>query len=775
MRALASVLLVLTVGLLACDNEGLVVRVEGLSPDISALRVRFLRDGQAVGPDREITRTLQQFVVTGVEGGDYQLDIAGLGSDRCIVARQSQSVSYRGGSLRPTDVSVRLSSDPAKPCPIRITVDDSVTVTSTPKGIACGKDAAGQPLRDCVVDMPRGSELSLQGQTKDGFATYPALSGLCLAIDSCNFRVEKAGEVRAVATKRVCNKDGWCVQNPMPQPHTFTALWGFAADDIWAVGLRGTVLHYDGRAWTSMDAGVTTDFYAVWGATPGDVWVVGDRDGLTPPISHYQQGKWETVSGNGDLRSIYGSAGNNIWAFGNSGFAMHYDGANWKESIVSLAGSKDPIAAHWLDNEGNGWMIDRSGNAAILEKNTWTAISQQLLRDIYSIRGADNVIWAAGYYGIAHTSGKSKWQTDILPKEAGTSPGLYSVFPISQADVWAVGDRGLILHWDGKDWSIQASGTKSNLLAIWGANANDIWAVGGTGVMLHWDGKHWSQYSHDATAGQGIWKTWGASASDVWAVGMQGTIVHWDGYRWQLNTMNQYGALNAIWGNSKDNIWAVGENGLTLKYSGSDWKLIPPITTAAISGVWIGEDSNGWAVTQKSILRLQDGIWKSELDLPSMMPSSLSTVWGSSSKNVFAVGPNASYRYSNNWESDASTYNLVSLWGVPGSGPWATEIGRRTYVMKFSATSKSWNTSLSDLGEGAFWGIWGRGLDDVTVLGSQIRSGIFQLRNGKWAQTYQSNIHLSSVWGTADGHMWAVGHGAILHQGPPGSRPSPSP
>lgn len=783
MRALASALLVLTVGLLACDNEGLVVRVEGLSPDVTALRVRFLRDGQLVSQDREITRTLQQFVVTGVEGGDYQLDIAGLGSDRCIVARQSQPISYRGGSLRPTDVSVRLSPDPAKPCPILVTVDDGVSVTSTPKGIACGNDTQGQPLRDCVIDIPRGNDLTLQGQTKDGFATYPAFSGLCLAIDSCLFKVEKAGEVRVVAAKRVCNDNGWCVQNPIPQPHTLNALWGFAADDIWAVGLRGTVLHYDGRMWTSIDAGVKTDFYAVWGAKSGDVWVVGDRDGLTPPISHYQQGKWETVNGNGDLRSIYGSAGNNIWALGNSGFAMHYDGANWKESTVSLTGRNDSIAAHWLDDSGNGWMINRYGIAAILEKDSWAAIGQQTFPDIYSIHGADKIVWAAGYYGIAHTSGKAKWQEDILPKEIGSSPNFRSIFPISANDVWAAGGNGLTLHWDGIVWTVKDSGTRVGTNALWGASTNNVWAVGAFGLMLHWDGVRWSQYSRDAAVGQDLQKSWGAAANDVHAVGRQGTISHWDGHSWRLATTGRHGDIRSVWGSGPDRAWAGGDKGLILRYDtatgGWDDALTGSVGMGVITDIWLGQDSKGWAVSGKNIIRIDDMSWKTFKTLEGM-EESLNTVWGTSPQDIYAVGYKTSYHYDSSksvWLADKSTYDLSVLWGVPGGTLWSISQGSPACLAQFF--SGNWSTDCSsELGSGNYRGIWGRSLQDITVVGEnpQNGSGVFQFQAGKWKKTYQGSLGLNRVWGTSDGHVWAVGqYGTILHQGPPGSRPVPNP
>ncbi|MBX3264062.1 MAG: hypothetical protein KIS78_22080 [Labilithrix sp.] len=55
-------------------------------------------------------------------------------------------------------------------------------------------------------------------------------------------------------------------------------LWGFGANDVWAVGAQGVIRHYTGGdAWTPVASPVTEDLYGVWGSRPDDVWAVGDR------------------------------------------------------------------------------------------------------------------------------------------------------------------------------------------------------------------------------------------------------------------------------------------------------------------------------------------------------------------------------------------------------------------------------------------------------------------------------------------------------------------
>jgi hypothetical protein len=68
------------------------------------------------------------------------------------------------------------------------------------------------------------------------------------------------------------------VVDPMPSPTTadLRAVWGSGPEDVFAVGLDGTILHYDGSAWSAMDTPFSSSqsppsLYAVWGSGPNDV------------------------------------------------------------------------------------------------------------------------------------------------------------------------------------------------------------------------------------------------------------------------------------------------------------------------------------------------------------------------------------------------------------------------------------------------------------------------------------------------------------------------
>jgi hypothetical protein len=54
------------------------------------------------------------------------------------------------------------------------------------------------------------------------------------------------------------------------------ALWGRGADDVWSAGHEGTIVHWDGRAWSSEQSGTEGELFGLWGSDAGELWVVGE-------------------------------------------------------------------------------------------------------------------------------------------------------------------------------------------------------------------------------------------------------------------------------------------------------------------------------------------------------------------------------------------------------------------------------------------------------------------------------------------------------------------
>jgi hypothetical protein len=49
--------------------------------------------------------------------------------------------------------------------------------------------------------------------------------------------------------------------------------------------------------------------------------------------------------------------------------------------------------------------------------------------------------------------------------------------------VWAVGDNGVIIHWNGSTWSPSSSGTTRTVQGVWGSSSNDVWVAGDKALL----------------------------------------------------------------------------------------------------------------------------------------------------------------------------------------------------------------------------------------------------------------------------------------------------
>jgi len=81
-----------------------------------------------------------------------------------------------------------------------------------------------------------------------------------------------------VHAQPVCSSDGWCWSNPLPQGNPLQSVWGSASTDVWAVGWYGTILRWDGGAWSPVASGTNANLFGVWGSASTDVWAVGYPD-----------------------------------------------------------------------------------------------------------------------------------------------------------------------------------------------------------------------------------------------------------------------------------------------------------------------------------------------------------------------------------------------------------------------------------------------------------------------------------------------------------------
>ena len=112
-----------------------------------------------------------------------------------------------------------------------------------------------------------------------------------------------------------------------PTNNKLNGVWGSAADKVYAVGNKGTILYYNGLDCIEVTNSASQDLNAVWGSGPQDIYAAGDSG----TIVHYNGTDWSIISAGQysmDFQDIWGFAHNNIYFAGSDGL-VHYDGNNW--------------------------------------------------------------------------------------------------------------------------------------------------------------------------------------------------------------------------------------------------------------------------------------------------------------------------------------------------------------------------------------------------------------------------------------------------------------
>ncbi|HRI53909.1 MAG TPA: WD40 repeat domain-containing protein, partial [Pseudomonadota bacterium] len=120
---------------------------------------------------------------------------------------------------------------------------------------------------------------------------------------------------------------------------------------------------------------------------------------------------------------------------------------------------------------------------------------------------------------LLSTDGKS-FKPGPLPVSDVILRGVWGGAP---GDVWAVGDSGTALHWNGAAWQETSPATLATLRAVWGRDAATVYAVGSSGTIQRWNGAAWK--SEDSGTGNTLVSIWG-TGQDVYALGTGGAILH---------------------------------------------------------------------------------------------------------------------------------------------------------------------------------------------------------------------------------------------------------
>ncbi|MDP1711956.1 MAG: hypothetical protein Q8K86_05815 [Candidatus Nanopelagicaceae bacterium] len=151
-----------------------------------------------------------------------------------------------------------------------------------------------------IVAVGPGSFLAVyedDGTTIGKWRTVP----LPVEVDLTGVWGTSVSDVWAVGEQKALHFNGttWVSVAVPTGTYDLTAVFGFAANDVYACGTKGTLLHWNGAAWSAVVVPVsaTVNLLSIWGSSASDVWVGTDASGK---LLHWNGAAWSNV----DLRFL---------------------------------------------------------------------------------------------------------------------------------------------------------------------------------------------------------------------------------------------------------------------------------------------------------------------------------------------------------------------------------------------------------------------------------------------------------------------------------------
>ena len=423
--------------------------------------------------------------------------------------------------------------------------------------------------------------------------------------------------------------EGW-------QPRIAGSLWGTAEDDVTVWNTETRSFHWDGASWQAIDP---PPAQYVGGGGPGEPWFKNyDSDFL-----RFREGVWERYPSpvERSAPAVWSYDSTEAWAVGGS--FLHFDGKAWsiaqqlQEPLRAISGSA-PDQVWAVGDKGamvrfNGRFEDRRAG------------SSADLKGIFGL--LEGEVWAVGNSGTVLRRRPTEWETIPVP----TQRNIQAMSGTSSNNLWVVGQAGASLHFDGNRWSEIPTRVSDDLAAVWASGPSDVWAAAvyyvGSGTFLHWDGSTWTNLSGRGAPPGGVSGFWGFAPDDLWAAGRvcwwypdhtlrcSKTVFHFDGFAWTnqlLGTIDFGEGFDAIWGSEPGDLWAVGSQ--TYHWDGQSWARVDFPLSQSCSGVWGRAKNDVFAICGAYVAHWDGDRWSVA---PTLSGQQLTGLWGDDSR-LWVVG-----------------------------------------------------------------------------------------------------------------------------------------
>lgn len=622
----------------------------------------------------------------------------------------------------------------------------------------------------------------------------------------------------AVADSVILHDDGtgW---KPMPHPSAQEPLgdiYGNSRYEVFAVGLNGAVLEYDGNRW-HLRARLEGSplLRAVW-SSGRDVYAAG---WMPRPLGGGQMALVGRSHDGGDTwtTSTPATPGSavlaDVWASGDDVYAA---------GVIRTSRQPDRCLLMKSDDRGASWDSIPLPFTATAGCNL-NAISGTGPGDVVVAGGVFNSATSLWEAVLLHSADRgATWQDTIIAGSNGRSVAALSPVPGS-GTLYAAGYRGTLLRRDGDTWVDLTSnpppttggglGLFLSFTGVWAGSADNVHVVGFE-TRFRFDGSAWTREGIYVPTLEFLRSVHGGPSA-VFAAGSRVTpqglltavVLRDDGTGWTeaFAAPADSTRFTGVWSAGAGEAYAVGyqthDDGgvspLAFRYGGGGWTAmaLPALDAGTVLDAVTGTGSGavtvlGHAGTNTLVaLRTVNGgdSWtRTDVAYPGGTTPTVAKAWAAGPNDVWAVGyrgDTAPGTATTDNEAFVLRYNGTtwSVSGTPGRvyrGVWsagqdvfvsgyetAAGGGYRGFLRHSANGGGDWteHTAPSTRSGGFLTDVWASSPTDVYVVGyggTVLRwNGIRWVEGGGGAQPV-----LYGVWGSSGTNLYAVGdRGLIVH------------
>lgn len=265
--------------------------------------------------------------------------------------------------------------------------------------------------------------------------------------------------------------------------------------------------------------------------------------------------------------------------------------------------------------------------------------------------------FVAGFQPSARAALPPNWRY-ITPLPQGNA--LLAAWAAAPDDLFAGGSGGVILRWNGTNWTQMTTATTKTIYSIHGLSNRDVWAVGGDAyatnqaersLVLHWDGDKWTEMTPPNFSG---WTypfnaVHAVGPKDVWGVIDGGTFpVHYDGKKWEFVSMplSAEGSFEAITSVTSNHVFFAGTHGQIVHLDSGNWRLEQKtesgnFTVNILQTLWAADAETVYAGGNwgQVYRRNSNGTW-TDLQMGGglMEGFNVTKLWGTSATDIYLLG-----------------------------------------------------------------------------------------------------------------------------------------